>query len=273
MLILKVILFVSFVGLAVIIVKNKVANPAMRIQFFEDLERNKKRIKHIFSYLGTLGVSLQRFLGILWSSLVQGGKNLLPYATIILRGALKGVRLFLKDLKRVLLVGKNKLVRQVAELREDMKTFEVPIHKKDFLERLHEEKQGKEEKKEEKPPLVIKKDPLGRREERKDESQGEDIVIEREVGSFSVHKLEAKPLVREVEVDKRILHRKEQGLLDAIVKNPKNPNFYKKLGKVYLLMNNTDDAKNCFEYALKLGAQDPEIKSLLVEIKKEAVRS
>ena len=271
MFILKVILFASFVGLAVIVTKHKVTNPAMRVQFFEDLERNKKCIKTLFSSLGSLGDYLQKFLRLLWSFLLQGGKNLLPYLRIIFHGAKKGTWFFLKDLKRVILLGKNRILRQVAELREDMKTFEVPIHKKDFLERLHEEKMTKKEEKEGGLPLSIVKEPFGREEERQDE--GENILTEKSLGGFHIHKLEEKRPVREVEIDKRILQRKEQSLLDAIVKNPKNPNFYKKLGKVYLLMNNTADARNCFEHALKLGAQDPEVKSFLLEIRKEAARS
>lgn len=263
MLIIKVILFASFVGLAVIVTKHKVTNPAMRVRFLEDLERNKKRIKTLFSSLGNLGSFLRKFFGILWSFLLRGVRNLLPYGKIFFRGAQKGIRLFFKDVKRVILLGKERAMRQVAELREDIRTFEVPTHKKDFLERLHEEKEARApsnvaEKLDKEITLPIKK---------------EDMLADKPLGGFHVHKLEAQRPVREVEIDKRILQRKEQGLLDAIVKNPQNPNFYKKLGKVYLLMNNLEDARNCFEYAVKLGAQDPEVKSLLLEIKKEAARS
>lgn len=263
MLILNIILFASFVGLAVIITKHKITNPAMRVRFFEDLERNKKRIKTLLSYLGNLGSFLQKFFQILWSFLLRGVKNLLPYGKILFHGAKKGIGLFCKDVKRVILLGKDRVIRQVAELREDMRTFEVPTHKKDFLERLHEEKEAS-------VPLSIVKEPD---KEITSPIKEEDILAEKSLGGFHVHKLEAQRPVREVEIDKRILQRKEQGLLDAIVKNPQNPNFYKKLGKVYLLMNNVQDARNCFEYAVKLGAQDPEVKSLLLEIKKETARS
>ncbi|MEK9147531.1 MAG: tetratricopeptide repeat protein [Patescibacteria group bacterium] len=67
-------------------------------------------------------------------------------------------------------------------------------------------------------------------------------------------------------IDLEILSQKEKNLLEAIVKNPSDISFYKKLGKVYMAMNNFDDAKNCFQYVIKLGSKDKEIKELLDKI-------
>ncbi len=42
-------------------------------------------------------------------------------------------------------------------------------------------------------------------------------------------------------IDLEILSQKEKNLLEAIIKNPRDISFYKKLGKVYIAMNNFED--------------------------------
>lgn len=67
-------------------------------------------------------------------------------------------------------------------------------------------------------------------------------------------------------IDLEILSQKEKNLLEAIIKNPRDISFYKKLGKVYIAMNNFEDAKNCFQHVIKSGSNDKEIKELLDKI-------
>ena len=67
-------------------------------------------------------------------------------------------------------------------------------------------------------------------------------------------------------IDLEILSQKEKNLLEAIIKNPSDISFYKKLGKVYIAMNNFEDAKNCFQHVIKSGSKDKEIKELLDKI-------
>lgn len=232
--IFKIILLVCFAGLVIVVVKNRIANPEARIQFSNDLEKNKKRLRRSMVFLSRFGN--------------EKGKAFLLFIKKFPPRFKKGFILFLRDMKRLLGVLKHTFTQQAKELREDMKAFELPLHKEDFLERLHKETL-KEEKKE-----GIFLEPKEKKEE--------------ELKGFQVSKLSKEHLRSEIEVDKHILEEKEQELIEAIAKHPDNPTFYKKLGKIYLQMNNKDDAKNCLEYALKLGARDPEVKSILGEIEK-----
>lgn len=233
MTILKTILLASFIGLAVIVAKNRITNPEVRIQFIEDMERNKKRIKRTILFVAQFGNAT--------------GKRIFRELRELLPQIKKGFILFFADCKSFLLTLKTKILHGIRELREDMKAFEIPLHKKDFIERLGEGKIEKES------PYPLSRD------------QG---IKENALKGFAITSLPPEEVLPEVEVDVEILEKKEEGLIDAIARNPKNPNFYKKLGKIYLQMSNTEDARNCLEYALKLGAKDPEIKSLLLEIER-----
>ncbi|MBI3335046.1 MAG: tetratricopeptide repeat protein [Candidatus Portnoybacteria bacterium] len=237
MTILKFILLASFIGLAVMVAKNRISNPEARIQFIEDMDRNKKRIKRTILFVAQFGN--------------ETGKKLFGKVKELAPQIKKGLLLFLADCRGFLFALKTKIAHAVKELREDMKAFEIPVHKKDFIERLGEEKTEKE------PPPAFLAD------------QG---IKESEVKGFAITSLPQEEVLPEAEVDVEILEKKEQGLIDAIAKNPKNPNFYKKLGKIYLQMQNLEDARNCLEHALKLGAKDPEIKSLLLEIERTPAR-
>ncbi|MEO0084770.1 MAG: tetratricopeptide repeat protein, partial [candidate division WOR-3 bacterium] len=73
-----------------------------------------------------------------------------------------------------------------------------------------------------------------------------------------------KPAVPNVSVvddpiKREILMKQEQSLLKLIVSRPKDFNLYKKLGIIYKELGSFEDAKNCFEYALKLGSKDRDI--------------
>ena len=236
MTILKFIILASFIGLALIVARNRLTNPEVRVQFLEDLEINKQRLRKFLFFLSQFGN--------------KAARKVIQTSGTFVEELKKGGVLFLKDCKTFFSMLTSKLVRQVKELRKDMKAFEIPSHKKDFLERLHKEKM---------------------QEEGKASSSLGELVREKQVKGFAIRTISEGEFFKEAEVDLKILERKERSLIDAIAKNPKNASFYKKLGKVYWQLDKVEDAKNCFDYALKLGAQDPEIKGWLSEIEKGIV--
>lgn len=254
-LVFKLILLASFIGLAIIVVKNRLANPQMRVQFFEDLEMNKRRLRNFGATLNDLGSRSLRALGV-WVGI------LLP------RLKQGGIFLWHKFLELTARV-KKQLATQTKELRQDMKSLEVPSHKEDFLDKLDG---GPETP----SPLPIKEEPVVPRRSLGERFLGieEEVPVRQSeikpaprVQGFRVTQIQQTAAANDIEVDKDILMKKEKWLLYAIAKNPKNANFYKKLGRIYLQMNNQEDAKNCFEYAVRLGSQDPEVRSLLSQLR------
>lgn len=265
--IFKIILVVSFIGLVVIVAKNRFANPEMRVRFLEDIERNKKRMKKFFNALSHFGDTIGE-------KLTHGIKASFP---LLKRGSILLVQSISSFTSRFT----SKMAEHAKELKQDMKEFEVTKNKEDFLERLEGEigKKEEEQKSKEETPVHRSAEEISSRElpetflqekrpHRMAPIRAQETTREREVRGFRVSPISQGTSSPEGELDKDILEQKEKWLLYAIAKNPKNPNFYKKLGRIYLQMNSLEDAKNCFEYALKLGSQDPEIRSLLTEIKR-----
>jgi len=271
----KLILLISFLGLVVIIAKNKFANPQMRIHFLDDWEKSRGKLSKFFAGI-FYGKRLSAALGFIKNFVT----TLSPYAKAIVPRVKQGVLFLYHKIVQGLAKLRSSVASQAKELKADMKSFEIPDHKQDFLDRLdggtpvkdddalalseHTNKQESEVG----PPLP-EENPLTKlaRSVFKYDSQEvkpvkEKVVLEN-VRGFQVAPLAQGDREQEGEVDAGILQKKERWLLYAIAKNPKNANFYKKLGRIYLQMNNIDDARNCFEYVLKLGSQDPEIKSLL----------
>ena len=270
----KLILLISFMGLVVIVARNRFANPQMRIQFLEDLEMNKKRLRFLGTWLWQVLHKISRFL-------VHAFQAFSPR---VKQGSVWLLEKLQKSSDKV----KTQVASQMKELHEDMKSLEIPGHKKDFFERLEgqEESQNSQEPKEPAPiaPPVIPKRLLGERffansflspvqppkalqEPFQEKSTEVPVVREHAMRGFHVTELREQHIISEVEIDKTILMKKEKWLLYAILKNPKNANFYKKLGRIYLQLNNREDARNCFEYAVQLGSQDPEVKALLSQLR------
>lgn len=258
----KLILLASFIGLAIIVIKNRLANPQMRVQFFDDLEVNKRRFRN-------LGQTIYVFVA-------KAGQGIYHCIRLIIPYSIKGTLFVWAGAKKFLTELRKRLASQAKELRQDMKSFEIPSHKEDFLDKLDGgEKQ--ETKVAPAPKRSLGERFLGRsfaRVERKEPLtqftpiiEGEPELKEVSPQGFQMTNLKEEHINVEAEVDKDILTKKEKWLLYAIAKNPKNTNFYKKLGRIYLQMNNLEDAKNCFEYALRLGSHDPEVKALLSELR------
>lgn len=65
-----------------------------------------------------------------------------------------------------------------------------------------------------------------------------------------------------------VLKKEEQRLITEVAKDPKNFDFYKKLGELYIKMGSMKDAEESFEAALELNPQDLEIKTKLDKISK-----
>lgn len=260
--IFRAILLLSFLGLAFVVTKNRINNPDMRVRFLDDLEANKRRLGHLGMWLKVLAAGLaakgstlaRRFIPLVKTGVVISAKGLLRLAGGI----------------------KSKVISGAKELREDMKAFEFPRHKEDFLDRLD----GKVDK--ETPMSEGQSEPIAQRSlgermfsrkptpaPREVAQSTPSLVREKQVQGFQVTQLaQAQMVASEVEIDGTILQEKEKWLLYAISKNPKNTSFYKKLGRIYLQMNNPEDARNCLEYALKLGSQDPEVRALLSEMRR-----
>lgn len=255
--ILQVILGASFLGIAVIILKDKIGREEFRKAFQADGARLIKILKKFFGQAGSM--------------LRLGLRRLRPLATLLAgylkRGgpfAVKGLRLGARVVKRTGIKVIHIIKNTIETFRRDLKTFEVPGHKEDFFDRLQEKSDKKEHvreqryQEEEEEPLFVKEDELAVRD------RAPIVVKKSHIPILQEQELPESVFSEEQGVDVKILKVKEQNLLEAIIKNPKNPNFYKKLGKIYLQMQHLEDAKQCFEYALKLGAQDPELRSLLL---------
>jgi len=58
----------------------------------------------------------------------------------------------------------------------------------------------------------------------------------------------------------------EKKLVDLITKEPRNIEAYRKLGFLYLKLDNKEDAKNCFREVLKIDPDDLEVISKLKEL-------
>ncbi len=163
--------------------------------------------------------------------------------------------------RRATLWGKNifhKSKTAYHGLKEDLKTLEFPTHKEDFFDKLQTHVSRDKISKE----LLTKS--LGKVKEPEKVT-----ILQNTAPGFQEQEIELSTQKEESDiVDAHALEQKERNLLEAIAKQPKNPNFYKRLGKIYLQMQNIADAKNCFEYALKLGAQDPELSQLIGSIGK-----
>lgn len=200
----------------------------------------------------------------------------------------RGVVLFGKDLLRlsrlVFVFASDRFKRTFSIVKQDLQTFSLPSHKQDFFDRLQDRDSqpvGKKEISEEaKTPSARPQRPLSspvpdsvipdssespvaprfsRIEIHKEESQAAPGFHVRKVSSL--HQPNKEP-----QIDLGILQEKEHLLLERIVQDPKNPSSYKRLGKVYLQMKKKVDARQCFEYALKLGARDPEVRALLSQM-------
>lgn len=64
------------------------------------------------------------------------------------------------------------------------------------------------------------------------------------------------------------LKKEEQSLIIEIAKNPKNPDLYKKLAEVYIVLKNSSDARESLKAALELNPEDQQTKEKLEAVKK-----
>ncbi len=78
---------------------------------------------------------------------------------------------------------------------------------------------------------------------------------------------EVKPAVTKRGFKKREEYKKdEQQLIIEIAKDPKNPVLYKKLGQIYVLTGENEDAYHSFKKALELNPEDEDIKMRLDKV-------
>ena len=61
--------------------------------------------------------------------------------------------------------------------------------------------------------------------------------------------------------------KEEQALIIEIAKNPKNPDLYKKLAEIYIVLKNSSDARESLKAALELNPEDHKTKEKLETMK------
>jgi len=296
-------------GIVCIVTRQKLRHRELRQQVARDIRVFFQRVTHVRSKKNAKArpfvplplwripffVGSRKTLTIAWSwaasRLTSLTLFLLPHAKRLPRRFRKGFVFFTKDLLRVVtalgrfLLHKTKAL--VKNVRQDLRTFELPKHKEDFFDRLQQEEQRKEKGDDKIPSQVRKKviseEPL-EHDIMRDKLSLQSATAPKEFpiaipSSLADEKKDApifqsqKVLVThlpEEHVDLPLFQKKEEQLLLQIMKNPKNPSGYKKLGKVYLQIDNWKDARKCFEHAIKLGARDPELQQLLAQTQKGA---
>lgn len=289
LLFLRIILGVSFFGIAGIVVREKMRYPELRHAIINDLKgflrkftffKGKKHSRADFSpsshaLPSVLTSHALPFVKKLFRWITEQCRSLLLFLALRLktlpRRLRKGLRLFIKDMQRVgralavYLFHKGMGIAQTV--RQDLRMFELPKHKEDFFDRLQEEKQetrrplGDHHRRQESSPAL---NPL------KTKSADEAIlapataVMKENLPVFQTEEV-GDDYAPEPHADTELFHQKEEQLLAQIMKDPRNPSSYKKLGKIYLHLENWKDARQCFEYAMKLGARDPELHQLLTQ--------
>lgn len=152
------------------------------------------------------------------------------------------VIILVKKLAQAALVIKNFLLERASRWKKELKPMHLPKEKKEFLSHLWE-KINK-----------TKAAPVSKEPSKEFQSAFRPTLT----------KVTVKPAVPNVSVvddpiKREILMKQEQSLLKLIVSRPKDFNLYKKLGIIYKELGSFEDAKNCFEYALKLGSKDRDI--------------
>jgi tetratricopeptide (TPR) repeat protein len=92
------------------------------------------------------------------------------------------------------------------------------------------------------------------------------------LGSIIQEKQEALMIQAETEKQSRqILKHKEAVLLRAVADNPRDISLYKRLGFLYLELDESSEARHCFEQALKLGSQDEQVKQSLEKLESRKI--
>lgn len=253
--ILQATLLVSFLAIVFIIGKEKLRQPEVRQQLRADLLHFSQITRIVLRKVGKRG---KKGIRLFLNDMVKIGQVLVSKAPSFFSWLFSGAVQLLRLCGFVLFkVGKGFFVssrRMAKTIRQDLQTFRLPYDKEDFFDRLQD---------------TTPKEPAARTQ-KKLSSLAPKRLDQAMVG-FQEQGIEEPESGEGQFIDEKILEKKERSLIEAIAKNPKNPNFYKKLGKIYLQMQNTLDARQCFEYALKLGAQDPELRQLLVEIERNIV--
>jgi len=292
LLFLRIILGISFFGIAGIVINEKMRYPELRHAIIKDLSgflqrlspsKKRKHSQADFSPSSHASPSIFTLHVFPWIKTIfqwvaakcrSLARVLLPRLRKLPGRLRKGSRLFINDMRKV---GKtlaaylfHKGVGLAQTVRQDLKTFELPKHKEDFFDRLQEDKNearrplGESLLRQEAPPLPAS---LKTRNEQETTLAPATIAMKENLPAFQSEKVR-NDYAPEVNADIELFHQKEEQLLTQIMKDPKNPSSYKKLGKIYLHLENWKDARQCFEHAMKLGARDPELHQLLTQTQK-----
>ncbi len=166
------------------------------------------------------------------------------------------------------LIIKNAFLSRIANFKKELKPVYFSKEKKEFLKNLWEKvnktKEGRLSVKVERtddfqnkkiPPSIFK--PIF--EEKKEVSPLKEQMFYLRTDDSKTDNEELKQQVVDDPIKRDILLKQEQSLLKLITLRPKDFNIYKKLGIIYKELGNFEDARNCFEYALKLGSKDRDL--------------
>lgn len=306
LLLLRIILGISFFGIVFVVVKQKIRHTELCQAIVRDIknlphrlirlgQRKVSHARHAVSSLASWSIFFSWLIKHLRAIFFWLGSKLrvcilfiLPHVKRLPRRFRKGVLLFSQDVTRVALATQRFLFKKgsgfIKTVRQDLRTFELPKHKEDFFDRLQEERQ-ESEKKHTKAHVRVHERTLGSSSGSK---ASKSKLSLRTSALTPSHTAVAPPSLSDqkktlpgfqseevpsehpfqVPFDLALFHQKEEQLLLQITKNPKNPSSYKRLGKVYLQLDNWQDARQCFEHAIKLGARDPELQQLLAQTHK-----
>lgn len=166
---------------------------------------------------------------------------------------------------------KNSLQSKTARVKNELKPIHFTKEKKEFFSHLWE-KVNKTRKVQTSTSaekifqLKSKKEkiPIFTQTSKHQEQTPSLMTAAPQTASVSLKpKEELKRQIVEDPIKKDILIKQEKSLLKLVTLKPKDFNLYKKLGIIYKELGSFEDAKNCFEYALKLGARDKEIQKEL----------
>jgi len=251
-LLVKIIFFVSLGGIFLLFLKKLLKQKQEREKLYIFLQKIFQITKNIIALTKQYG---KRFIEFLFPKI----KNF-AFATF-------------QKILQITLNLRNFLKNQMAKWKKELKPVHFSKEKKEFLAHLWEKvnntktTQIKVKELGKEPTAEISSIP---KDINKNISQTEKILPkDQPLKSFTPKPAFSQPKVPIFEdpIKRDILLKQEQSILKLIVSKPKDFNLYKKLGFIYKELGNLEDARNCFEYALKLGAKDREIQKELELLK------
>lgn len=252
--IIKIILILSFLGIVFIVLKyNKIKYNERKFSY-KELHLHLKDIFFIF-YKNSIS-----FINEIFRKINKLKPIISKYLYIFYKHIKYLYNFFISFFESL----KVKIFKLYDNINERKKIREKVINKnKEFFEDISNNNEEKILNKEKKVNFIENKEKIKNENQVNENKEVLQVDNEEISGFHEISIIDKNNNKDDDDIDREILEQKEKNLLEAIIKNPREISFYKKLGKVYIAMNNFEDAKNCFQYVIKSGSKDPEIKELL----------